>query len=277
MPTPPYAKLRASINGGAPSTGGLTASFGQSVALTAENTSGWYSALWQIYGYPPGFSAPAGWSTDAQGVIFYQPTNPTSPPPSFNLPASGANNWGKFSLRLSVNGNPLRLNADGTPNAAFVSALTDEATMIELASPGAGMPGIAVNETTQYDALRLWVGDLMASLRKLDAQPGILVTIASVTHSSNNPYTVLANDALIEVDVSGGVATVNMPASPATGERHSIKNVAGDASVSNITVGGGGHNIEDPNSLQTFAASVAMKVKGGSVTWMFDGTHWVIY
>ena len=102
-------------------------------------------------------------------------------------------------------------------------------------------------------------------------------TIASVTHSSNNPYTVAGSDLLVEVDVSGGVATVNMPASPATGERHSIKNVAGDASVSNITVGGGGHNIEDPNSLQTFASSVAMKVKGGSVSWIYDGTHWVIY
>lgn len=165
-------QAQVSIASGANQTGGVIAAFGQSVALTGVNTTGWTSALWAIYDYPVGFTAPAGWSTDANGVIYYQPTNPTTPPPAFNLPASGANNWGKFAVRLSVNGNPLQRNSDGSLNAQYVSGLTDESLMIDVPSPVLGMHGIASNESAQYDKLRGWTGDVMQSLRKADQAIG---------------------------------------------------------------------------------------------------------
>lgn len=168
MPTPPNAQVLASINGGAPSSGGLFATFSQTVALTASNTTGWNSAIWEIYSYPPGFSAPAGWSTTGSGIIYFQPANPTTAPPSFTLPASGTNNWGKWAIRLRINFNPLQRNADGTPNTAFSVTSTDESTMICVPSPNHGMHGVAFCETTQFDALNAAVGEIMQSLRKLD-------------------------------------------------------------------------------------------------------------
>lgn len=167
MTTNVVAKILVSIAGGGATSGGVLAAFGQSVALTAQSTVGWSQALWQIYDYPPGFSAPAGWSTDASGIIFFQPSNPTTPPPSFNLPGSGANNWGKWALRLRINGNPLSINVNGVPNTNFNPAYTDESTMLCVPSPTNGMHGVSFNETTQFDPLRGAVGELMQSLRKV--------------------------------------------------------------------------------------------------------------
>lgn len=168
LPTPPYAQILASINGAAAASGGLFASFGQSVVLSAANTTGWNQALWQIYDYPPGFTTPSGWSIDSSGIIYVQPTNPTTPPPSFSLPASGSSTWGKYALRLRINGNPLQYLPSGAPNASYVPAYTDESTMICIPSPSKGMNGVAFNETTQYDPLRSAVGEIMQALRLLD-------------------------------------------------------------------------------------------------------------
>lgn len=168
MPIPPFAQVQVSVNSGAPVSGGVVVAFTNTIAPTATNTTGWQSALWQIYDYPPGFSAPAGWSTDASGIIFFQPSNPTTAPPQFTLPASGTSTWGKYAIRLRVNGNPMQRNVNGTPNTSFVSQLTDESTMLCIPSPNHGMHGVSFNETNQFDPLRQAVGEIMQSLRKLD-------------------------------------------------------------------------------------------------------------
>jgi hypothetical protein len=188
MAVPPFAQVQASINGGANQSGGLTAAFGQSVALSAPNTTGWTAAIWELYEFPPGFSTPAGWSLASSGVIYFQPSNPTTAPPTFNWPASGTNNWGKISIRLRINNNPLQRNANGSPNANFVQQYTDEATVIKVLSPNLGMPGVAFNETTQFDTLRAAVGDLMVCLRKLDVTFGgggtVTVTGSGILHAT---------------------------------------------------------------------------------------------
>ena len=93
---------------------------------------------------------------------------------------------------------------------------------------------------------------------------------------AQSPALLLATDRLIEVDVTGGAVTVNMDAAPVAREIHEIANTAGDASVNNITVGGNGKTVEDPNNLGTFAANVTIRVKGAEVTWEYDGAKWVI-
>jgi hypothetical protein len=166
------ARVLVSIGGGAFTSGGVFAAFTQSVALSAASTVGWTSAIWELYDYPSGFSTPAGWTLAPTGVIYYQPSNPTTPPPSFNLPASGSNNWGKWAIRLRINGNPVQPNADGSPNTSFNAAYTDTSTAVCVRSPVAGMDGVFLGETTQFDAFRQAIGELMQSLRALDAGGG---------------------------------------------------------------------------------------------------------
>ena len=48
------------------------------------------------------------------------------------------------------------------------TSVTDESTIVDIISPTLGMPGVARGLTNQADALRLWVGPLMASLRLAD-------------------------------------------------------------------------------------------------------------
>jgi hypothetical protein len=204
------AQVQVSINGGGNVSGGVTAPFSATVALSGVNTSGWTSALWQIYDYPPGFSAPAGWSTDAFGVIFVQPSNPTVPPPSFTLPASGSNNWGKFAIRLRINNNPLQRNVDGSQNVNFIPTNTDEATIIKVLSPVKGMGGVAANESSQFDNLRAWIGSLMADLRLLDSGGSALSTYGgdlSNTSTSSQQWV----SSLSGPNGSGGLVNVNVP------------------------------------------------------------------
>jgi hypothetical protein len=148
-------------------SGGIVASFGQSCAITAVNTSGWTSAVWELPDFPPGMACPSGWSTSAGGVYYFQPPNPTTPPPVFNLPASGAQNWGKIPIRLRINNNPLQLT-NGAPTPGFVATWTDTATILSLLSPVNQMPGICVTEAGQFDSVRQWVGQIMAALRLID-------------------------------------------------------------------------------------------------------------
>lgn len=99
-------------------------------------------------------------------------------------------------------------------------------------------------------------------------------TMASVTAGST--YTALASDSLIEVAATAAGSTVKFEAAPVKGSQHTVKNTTGDSSANPITIDGNGKNVEDPNLLQTFSATVQMKVAGASATWIYDGTHWVL-
>ena len=166
------AVVQVSLGGGAPASGGLVASFGQTVAITATDTSGWTQALWTLVDYPPGMGVPSGWTTAANGTYVFNPPNPTTPPPTFTLPASGALNWGKIPIRLQVNGNPVATLPNGAPSPGYNPALTDTATILSILSPHLAMPGIAAGESTQFDVMRSWTGPLMAALRLADTTSG---------------------------------------------------------------------------------------------------------
>lgn len=160
--------------------------------MQLQSTSGLTQVRYEVADYPVGFTAPAGWSTDSSGVIFYAPSNVTVPPPSFNIGASGSNNWGMFMLRVRGNSgaglNPLRLNADGSPNVSYSPLLTDEGSIIEVLSPNLHMQGIGFGLATQIDTLRQSVGSLMQSFRVLDAiAAGVLaITGTGLVHVTAN-------------------------------------------------------------------------------------------
>jgi hypothetical protein len=152
---PPYAKLKASINGGGAAAGGLTVPASATVQLSADpgGVSGVYAYKYEIYGYPVGFTVPSGWSTDSAGVYFY---SAGATPPVFTLPA--ITGWGKWMLRLTVN-NGISANVAATPP----SQLVDEMTALDMLS-GHGLHDIGFNETTQWSS-QGWVTHHQANLR----------------------------------------------------------------------------------------------------------------
>lgn len=81
-------------------------------------------------------------------------------------------------------------------------------------------------------------------------------------------YTIVPQDAVILVDTSAA-RTITMPASPATGEKHIIKDATGGAAAFNITVAGNGHNIDG-------ATLLTMSANWQSVTLVYSGSQWLI-
>lgn len=267
----PAVQLLVSLGGGGNQHGAVQAAFGQTVQVSASSTAGWNSALWQIYDYPPGLTLPSGWSVDASGVYYFAPPNPTTLPPSFAMPSSGANNWGRFMLRLRINGNPLQINADGTLNAAYIAGNTDESTILYIPSPGAGQPGIGFNETSQADALRLQYGPLMASLRALDAAIGGAMVAVSTSGTSS-----ASREA---VDTSVASVTRTLPASPVDGQLQAYKDdphtggngVRGNWAANPITIqANAGQYLEIPSAPGTYTAaagSITSNVNGDFLAW----------
>lgn len=157
MPQAPYALLRASINGGAVTTGGITVPASATVQLSADPSASVGANLYkyEIYGYPTGFTVPAGWSTGASGVYFY---NSSSTPPSFTLPSIA--NWGKFMLRLTLN-NAISTNSKVIPPTQLV----DESTALSMLSPN-GLADLGLFESNQFNTT--WTPTMQAGLRAID-------------------------------------------------------------------------------------------------------------
>lgn len=157
MPQAPYALLRASINGGAVTTGGFTVPASATVQLSADPSASVGATIYkyEIYGYPIGFSVPSGWSTDSHGVYFY---STSATPPVFTLPSIA--NWGKFMLRLTLN-NAISTNAKVIPPTQLI----DESTALSMLSPN-GLADVGALESNQFGAT--WVPPVQASLRAID-------------------------------------------------------------------------------------------------------------
>jgi len=137
MPTPPYAKVLASLNGGALQSGGIVTSFGTTVQLVPESTVGWFQQRWDLTYFPAGFALPAGWSLDAQTGFYF--STAVQPPP-FTLPANTL--WGKWLPRLRVN--------DALTNDFALQQLTDVGTAFEIASPTFGLHDVGSGESNQF-------------------------------------------------------------------------------------------------------------------------------
>lgn len=160
MPTPPYAKVLTSIAGDT-AVGGVRAPVAgsSSVQFSGESTVGWTQQRWELYAYPAGFTAPAGWTLDGSTQIIY---STAVTPPSFTLPAA-ATRWGKWLIRLLVN--------EGVSNSQAVASLKDETAGVSVLSPK-GQVDTAALETTQFDTFRAWVADYQRNLRIIEPQLG---------------------------------------------------------------------------------------------------------
>jgi len=90
-----------------------------------------------------------------------------------------------------------------------------------------------------------------------------------LTSVSTTPYAVLASDFNIMVDTSTLAITVNLPATPTTGDAYRIKDSTGTASTHNITVAGNGSNIEG-------TSTKTINVNFDKLSVLYNGTQWVL-
>lgn len=151
MPTPPYAKVLVSRNGGAATGGAITCVAGDSIQLVPESTVSITQWRWEIFSYPEGFTAPAGWSTAADGTIYYEAVTP----PAFVLSSTY---WGKYLFKLHVQGGATSANA----------FLSDKTAGLDLRSPN-GLEDTAWLEGSLYATTKRWVRSLQRTYRTIDS------------------------------------------------------------------------------------------------------------
>lgn len=156
-----------SVSGGGQQTGGITVSAGSTIQLSGVNTSLWTSARWEIYGYPPGWATPSGWTLDATtGNIYYTGTTP----PLITLPASGSTSWGKWLVRLIVNGgtkNGVAPTFDPVTGSYLPNDVIDIASGWQVLEPSTQATEVARFEGTQFGGLARWIGPLQTALRAI--------------------------------------------------------------------------------------------------------------
>lgn len=247
-------QVQVSVNGGAWQSGGVVAvPFGATIALRNIVPSA-RSYTWELPDYGPVMAVPTNWQS--VGGVY---TSYAASPASFAIPASGPNAWGKYPIRLRINGNPLEYEPDGSLNPAFDGDWTDEATILSVPSPTMQMPGFCFGEAGQFDSLRSWAGSIMANLRAMDAFAATLGGTTAwfvITHTSNNGATLATAQTNVLIDTSGGAAACVFPAAPADGLRIRFKDPAGTWQTTTPTVtGNAGQKVENPASPGTYSAA----------------------
>lgn len=158
MPTPPYAAVKISVNGGALTSGGLTVTNGDVLTLSAESTVGWKMSPapeWRLYGHYSDYTCPAGWSTksvtqaDASTITVYYYLGTT--PPAITVQGSAW--WGKVNIGLYVDGGG--------------GALTDEGSGFQVLSPS-GQYDISHREGVQWGGGVKWIQAYRQNIRTME-------------------------------------------------------------------------------------------------------------
>lgn len=137
--------LTVSKNSGGAATGAITCTWEDTIRLRLQSTAGVRSARFELYGYPPGWAAPSGWTEDTANRVIYA-TGVT--PADFTLPTAASNDWGKWLLRAIVDGET-----------------DDGATALEILSPG-GLHATPAGEGAQFGGeAEQWGKDLEENWR----------------------------------------------------------------------------------------------------------------
>lgn len=155
----PYARLLVSLNGGAAAAGGIEAAASDDVDFVYESTIGWPSSpapYLEIYEAPVGWSPvpSTGWvATDGGGWKYYG----TTPPPTIAAP--DAAHFGKVACQLVVGG--------GLKDGVLSADMTSGATIL-VRSASVGLESVAWRESTEFDAVRAWIGAIQRDIRLLE-------------------------------------------------------------------------------------------------------------
>lgn len=157
--------------------------------------------------------------------------------------------------------------ATGLPNTGIISWTENDPTIYAI-NNGVVQLGVGYNYfgTEQGAAYQWQYGPTVeVSLNKHKTLKGINNTI---TFPTANPYTIIAKDYLVAINTSGGARTVDLPATPVSGDRYLIKDDSGNAGANNITINAtGGYDIEGDASKTISSNYSAMEL-------IFNGTNW---
>lgn len=272
-------QVQVSVNGGAWQSGGIIAvPFGASISLRNIVASA-RSYQWELPDYGPSLGVPTGWAS--VGGVY---TSYVASPPVVTIPASGPQSWGKYPLRLRINSNPLQYEQDGSLNPAFDPDWTDEATILSVPSPNAGMPGFCFGEATQFDTLRSWAGSVMANLRALDMAVGSAaapyvhsVTNADFDFNSLTGGNTTAYRSFVYVNGLTASHTLKLPGAPFLGQQITAM-VDSSCSSSNPLVVDPDGNTFIRQAVAGLSASTAaqltMEHAYESATWVWNGSIW---
>lgn len=167
----PQALFYISVNGGPLQRGGIVVAGGSTIQFVPGNISGWEQAKYEIYGWPPGWPVPAGWTLDPNTHAIYS----TDFTPALITLEPAATRWGKWLARNTVNdgvkfGQGIQFDPTGQPLASDV--LDTGVNGFEVLSPVLGLSDIAIYESGQFGSYLEWVDGLQKSLRLLDVSGG---------------------------------------------------------------------------------------------------------
>ena len=171
MASTPYARLLVSLNGGAAAAGGIEAAASDDVDFVYESTIGWPSTpapYLEIYEAPLDWTPvpSTGWvATDGGGWKYYG----TTPPPTIAAP--DAAHFGKVAAQLVVGG--------GLRDGVLSSDMTSGVTVL-VRSASVGLESVAFRETTEYDAIRGWIGAVQRDIRLLETS---LAAVGALTEA----------------------------------------------------------------------------------------------
>jgi len=101
---------------------------------------------------------------------------------------------------------------------------------------------------------------------KFITSQGRRVKVVTTTATTVN---VAATDEIINIGTLAAPCTVNLPASPTTGDTYTIKDANGSAGTFNITVNGNGVNIDGG------FASITIMTNYTQATFVYNGTTWI--
>ena len=184
-----------------------------------------------------------------------------------------------------------------TGSSVNISASEDAADAITIvASAGgidvtaAGAAGEDIDITCTSGSVNITAGESAADAVVIDASGaagaiqlnsgtgGVVMdsglTMSGIVSKANadTPYTLLGSDYMVSCDVSAGVLSITLPASPATGRTVVVYDASGNASANNITMNGNGKNIALGGST---AATKTIATDYGSAILRYNGTLWL--
>jgi hypothetical protein len=268
----PYALVQVVVNGGSPYQGGFVGAgiqvpAGATIALSGVNVTGWETALWEIYDWPAGWSAPSGWTLQASGVISYAGSNVSPNPPTFTLPSISL--WGKFPIRLTVNSG---LDGTGKYNP---SQMIDASMALSMLSTNGLRDGFAGEgpqfaTTLPYEAYQQ---DVKANWRTIDAFMSAFVGFKNGVVQKSASFAAVANTYYL-IDCSGGAVTMTLPVLTAN-QVIGFSDWKSACATHNITVTPqSGKQLMSPATLAYLSAgtSFVANINGVSASWIYDGT-----
>lgn len=223
------AQAQFTVNGGAPVIGTTQIVAGGAVIQwSGVDTAPWEQARWELFGFPKGWAAPAGWTYDAASETVYS-TDLTPQP--ITLPATNVM-WGTWTMRLIVNnGVDPSTGATGIvvddAGQPLPSGALDIKTGVATLSPVLGMREIALFEGAQFGGVRSWV-DALQTMQHL-IETFAAGTAGAWQDGTDAAYTIVGTLGQQSVTIPALTAshTWKFPANPTDGMRVKLCDLVG--------------------------------------------------